>query len=83
MIRVIIEQLQLYPAKIPLALHAAVETAAALSFIFAPQRQLPGLNEDAKLILRSYGGLLLGTSLLCVCFLVRPVFDGATREIEK
>ncbi|OTA62305.1 hypothetical protein K449DRAFT_50915 [Hypoxylon sp. EC38] len=62
-------------AKFPFAIHALVETAAALSFIFSPNKQLPGCNEAAKLILRQYGGLLLSTNLICLIILMEPGFS--------
>lgn len=65
-------------AKFPLLLHAAIETAAAISFIANSTAQLPGASDDAVLILRSYGGLLLSSNLLCFLFAARPGFDAAT-----
>ncbi|KAK0628921.1 hypothetical protein B0T17DRAFT_170608 [Bombardia bombarda] len=61
-------------AKAPLLLHLLIETPAALSFLLHPQAQLPGASDDAKLILRSYGGLLLSTNLVCLTLLL----DGTT-----
>ncbi|KAI1141308.1 hypothetical protein F5Y05DRAFT_256916 [Hypoxylon sp. FL0543] len=66
-------------AKLPFAIHALVETAAALSFIFNPYKQLPGCNEAAKLILRQYGGLLLSTNLICFAVLNEPGFSHMSR----
>lgn len=65
-------------AKLPLLLHAAIETAAAISFIARPETQLPGASDDARLILRNYGGLLLSSNFLCVLFYARQGFDSAT-----
>ncbi|KAI1397436.1 hypothetical protein F4819DRAFT_84580 [Hypoxylon fuscum] len=65
--------------KLPFAAHALIETAAALSFIFSPDKQLPGCNVAAKLILRQYGGLLLSTNLICLAILIEPGFTGTTR----
>ncbi|KAI8965150.1 hypothetical protein F5Y11DRAFT_313991 [Daldinia sp. FL1419] len=67
------------PPKFPFALHAFIETAAALSFIFDPEAQLPGCNTAAKLILRQYGGLLLSTNLVCLVVLFEPGFTTTTR----
>lgn len=58
------------PTKAPFALHAVVETAAALSFIFTPEKQLPGCSPAARLILRQYGGLLLSSSAVCLAILL-------------
>lgn len=66
-------------AKLPFAIHALVETAAALSFILNPEKQLPGCNTAAKLILRQYGGLLLSTNLICLVILFEPSFTNTTR----
>ncbi|KAI0169266.1 hypothetical protein GGR52DRAFT_574484 [Hypoxylon sp. FL1284] len=66
-------------AKLPFAAHALVETAAALSFIFDPDKQLPGCSVSAKLILRQYGGLLLSTNLICLVILAEPGCTDATR----
>ncbi|KAI0839948.1 hypothetical protein F5Y06DRAFT_265045 [Hypoxylon sp. FL0890] len=66
-------------AKLPFAIHAFVETTAALSFIFNPNKQLPECNEAAKLILRQYGGLLLSTNLICLAVLIEPGFSYMTR----
>jgi hypothetical protein len=65
--------------KVPILAHFLVETAAAASFIGAPQKQLPDAKEDAVLILRSYGGLLLSVNFMCLFFLFRPDFDDTTR----
>lgn len=65
-------------AKLPLLLHTIIETAAALSFICKPEAQLPAASDDARLILQSYGGLLLSSNVLCVLFLARPGLDSAT-----
>ncbi|KAI1078796.1 hypothetical protein F5B20DRAFT_192755 [Whalleya microplaca] len=67
-------------AKVPFAAHAIIETAAALSFIFRPEQQLPGCSDAAKLILRQYGGLLLSSNLVCVAVLVEPDF-GHTSQL--
>lgn len=69
------------PSKIPLLFHALLETAAALSFTLNPTTQLPAASEEARLILRSYGGLLLSSAVLCAGFAVRPGFDSATRLV--
>ncbi|KAI1380196.1 hypothetical protein F4677DRAFT_253507 [Hypoxylon crocopeplum] len=66
-------------AKLPFAAHAVIETAAALSFIFSPDKQLPGCNAAAKLILRQYGGLLLSTNLICLAILTEPSFTNMSR----
>ncbi|KAI1362258.1 hypothetical protein F5Y08DRAFT_277872 [Xylaria arbuscula] len=53
-------------------MHAAVETAAAISFIVQPEQQLPGCTPAAKLILRQYGGLLLASSMICMIVVASP-----------
>ena len=65
----------------PFALHAVVETAAALSFIFTPEKQLPGCSPAAKLILRQYGGLLLSSNAVCLAVLLEPGFGHTSRLI--
>lgn len=66
-------------AKLPFAAHVLIETAAAVSFILSPDKQLPGCNTAAKLILRQYGGLLLSTNLICIIILFEPGFTDVTR----
>lgn len=51
---------------LPFVFHLLIETAAAASFIFRPEQQLPDCSAAAKLILRQYGGLLLSTNLVCL-----------------
>jgi uncharacterized membrane protein len=68
-------------SKLPLLFHALLETAAALSFTLQPQVQLPAASEEARLILHSYGGLLLSSAILCAGFFLRPGFDSATRLV--
>ncbi|GJC81219.1 hypothetical protein ColLi_04057 [Colletotrichum liriopes] len=61
-------------AKLPFLLHIAVETAAACSFILQPASQLPAPSPAARLVLQSFGGLLLSSNLTCLIFVARP-FD--------
>ena len=61
--------------RLPFAFHAIIETAAALSFILAPEKQLPNCSPAAKLILRQYGGLLLATNLVCLAVIAQPTFE--------
>jgi hypothetical protein len=65
--------------KIPLMLHALIETFAAISFVTQPKKQLPGASEEARLILRSYGGLLLSLNGVCWAIVSKPGFDGTAR----
>lgn len=65
--------------KLPFAFHAAIETAAALSFIFRPETQLPRCTPAAKLILRQYGGLLISSNLICLIVIVQPTLDSTSR----
>ncbi|KAI0129869.1 hypothetical protein BJ170DRAFT_290765 [Xylariales sp. AK1849] len=67
--------------KLPFALHAAMETAAALSFILTPEKQLPGCSPATKLVLQQYGGLLLSTNFICLVVLLQPEFDGFSKMI--
>ena len=67
--------------QLPLGLHVVIETAAAASFILAPHRQLPSVSPETNLVLKSYGGLLLATNILCLGFILRPVFDDASRIV--
>jgi len=64
--------------RLPFIIHGAVETPAAFSFLTTPEAQLPGASTEAKLILRSYGGLLLITGILCNFFAFRETYDEAT-----
>lgn len=66
-------------AKAPFLLHDVIATTAAVTFIFRPERQLQPLTESGRLILQSYGGCLLFTSLVSLIFLTRPVVDETTR----
>lgn len=68
-------------AKAPFLVHDVIATAAALTFIFRPGRQLQPLSDSATLILQSYGGCLLFTNLISLIFLVRPVVDDTTRHV--
>ncbi|KAI1204996.1 uncharacterized protein F4807DRAFT_297315 [Annulohypoxylon truncatum] len=68
-------------AKLPFVIHFLVETAAAVSFIFAPDLQLPGCNLAAKLILRQYGGLLLSTNVICLFIVTEPGFSDLARQL--
>ncbi|KAI0386392.1 hypothetical protein F5Y04DRAFT_243966 [Hypomontagnella monticulosa] len=66
-------------AKLPFAFHALIETAAAISFIFNPDKQLPGCDAATRLVLRQYGGLLLSTNLICLAVLAEPGVTNMTR----
>jgi hypothetical protein len=68
-------------AKAPFIIHDVIATAAALTFIFRPQRQLQPLTPSATLILQCYGGCILFTNLISLIFLVRPVIDETTRLV--
>ncbi|KAH8649158.1 hypothetical protein BX600DRAFT_517547 [Xylariales sp. PMI_506] len=68
-------------SKLPFALHAIIETGAALSFMFLPEKQLPGCSPATKLVLRQYGGLLLSTNFICVLVLAMPDLDDATARL--
>ncbi|GJD00962.1 hypothetical protein ColKHC_09787 [Colletotrichum higginsianum] len=70
----------LHAAKLPFLLHVAIETAAACSFILNPASQLPAPTTAVRLILQSFGGLLLSTNLTCLIFVARP-FDGTSRLV--
>lgn len=69
------------PSKLPFLLHAIIETAAASSFIFRPDSQLPSPPVAARLVLQSLGGLLLSTNLICLVFVSRPDFDETSRLV--
>jgi hypothetical protein len=62
----------------PLLLHWSIEAPAAASFILTPYLQIPGASAETKLVLRSYGSLLLATCVLSMVFLSRPLYDDAT-----
>ncbi|KAK2030416.1 hypothetical protein LX32DRAFT_323512 [Colletotrichum zoysiae] len=66
--------------KLPFLLHVAIETAAASSFILNPASQLPAPSPAARLLLQSFGGLLLSTNLVCLIFVARPS-DETTRHV--
>ncbi|KLU89232.1 hypothetical protein MAPG_08206 [Magnaporthiopsis poae ATCC 64411] len=69
-------------SKLPLILHILIETAAARSFIFQPQSQLPldqardgdggATRREADLILSNLGGALLTTNLVALVLVLRP-----------
>ncbi|EFQ35431.1 hypothetical protein CGRA01v4_13702 [Colletotrichum graminicola] len=67
-------------SKLPFFLHIAIETASACSFIFNPASQLPDPSPATRLVLQSFGGLLLSTNLVCLAFVARP-FDETTRRV--
>ncbi|KAK0617317.1 hypothetical protein B0T14DRAFT_264970 [Immersiella caudata] len=62
----------------PFLLHWSIEAPAAASFIITPSLQVPGASVETKLVLRSYGSLLLATCVLSMMFLSRPWYDDAT-----
>ena len=68
-------------SKLPLLLHALLETAASLSFTLNPTAQLPGADSETRLVLRNYGSLLFSSSILCFSFYFRPGFDSATATV--
>ncbi|KAL0934157.1 uncharacterized protein CTRU02_210956 [Colletotrichum truncatum] len=68
-------------SNLPFVLHVIIETAAAASFIFKPASQLPNPSVAARLVLESFGGLLLTTNLICLIFVSRPEFDGTSRLV--
>ncbi|TKW57784.1 hypothetical protein CTA1_404 [Colletotrichum tanaceti] len=70
----------LHAAKLPFLLHVAIETAAACSFILNPASQLPAPTAAVRLVLQSFGGLLLSTNLTCLIFVARP-FDGTSKLV--
>ncbi len=67
--------------KLPFLIHTAIEVPAAVSFLFSPTKQLPGATDEAKLILKSYGGLLLTSNYIAMYLYKRTVFDEVTRQI--
>ncbi|TDZ25166.1 hypothetical protein Cob_v001978 [Colletotrichum orbiculare MAFF 240422] len=67
-------------AKLPFVIHALMETAAALSFIFKPESQLPNPSVAAQLVAKNLGGLLLSTNMMCLIFITRP-FDQTSRLV--
>jgi hypothetical protein len=68
-------------AHIPFILHAAIETAAAWSFVITPEKQLSGCSEAARLILQQYGGLLLSSNFICLAVILHGPLDGTSRWI--
>ncbi|KAK7424763.1 hypothetical protein QQX98_000346 [Neonectria punicea] len=65
---------------IPFLLHAAIETPAALTFIFRPSSHVSPLHPDAALLIQSLGGLLLASNLIALVFVRRP-FDHVSRHV--
>jgi hypothetical protein len=61
--------------KLPFLLHTVVETIAAFTFIFYPQRQISCPSDDMRLVLQCYGGCLLFTSLASLTLLCQPEVD--------
>ncbi|KAI1864466.1 uncharacterized protein JN550_009023 [Neoarthrinium moseri] len=68
-------------AKSPFVLHAVIETFAALSFIFGPEKQIPGCSPATKLVLKQYGGLLLSSNLVCLVVLLQDRFGSTERML--
>ena len=57
-------------------LHAAIETPAALNFMFLPGRQIRGMPApQAYPIVRQYALLLLSSVLIAAAFAYRPTDD--------
>ncbi|KAI0469134.1 hypothetical protein F4859DRAFT_488683 [Xylaria cf. heliscus] len=71
----------MHPGKLAFAAHAAVETAAGISFIARPEGHLPGCTPAAKLLLRQYGGLLLASSMVCLIIIADPGINAATTRL--
>lgn len=72
----------------PPSLTHVVYTTASLSFLLRPQVQLrqrdpSPLAQEAALICRSYGGLLLATNLFCAHFLLRDTFDEVSVALAR
>lgn len=52
--------------KMPFLLHVVVETPAAYTFFFKPEKQLNDCSPAAQLILQQYGALLVSSNLICL-----------------
>ncbi len=70
----------LAPSQLCFVLHILVETPAALSFQFRPQSQLAAPSAEARLVLSSYGGLLMATNLICAVFAMQDAAGGGGGE---
>ncbi|KAK4453915.1 hypothetical protein QBC34DRAFT_173588 [Podospora aff. communis PSN243] len=62
----------------PFLLHWSIEVPAAASFLLTPSLQLHNPSPETKLVLRSYGSLLLASCALSIMFLSRPRYDDAS-----
>ncbi|KAI0808511.1 hypothetical protein GGR55DRAFT_651683 [Xylaria sp. FL0064] len=71
----------MHVGQLAFVMHAVVETAAGVSFIVHPERQLAGCTPAATLILRQYGALLLASSMVCLVVIAGPVCGTATTRL--
>lgn len=67
--------------KLPFVLHLVIETAASMSFLLEPNKQLPDCSPATKLVLQQYGGLLLATNYICVIVIFHPTLDDGTQRM--
>lgn len=65
---------------LPFIFHIVIEIPAALTYILKPSSHVNPLPESARLILQSFGGLLLTSNLVALVFLRRP-FDDTSRQV--
>ncbi|KAK9415838.1 hypothetical protein SUNI508_10138 [Seiridium unicorne] len=68
-------------AKLTLLLHILIETPAAFTFIFTPEKQLHDCNSATRLVLRQYGGLLISSNLISVVLFSQEELGDAGRLI--
>ncbi len=70
------------PSRLCFILHMLVETPAALSFPLATQSQLAAPSAEARLLLRSYCGLLMATNLIGLVFALQDSHGYSDADIS-
>lgn len=67
--------------KLPFLLHLIIETPAAYTFFFSPERQLHDCSPAARLILQQHGALLAASNLICIPVCVKLGMGDTDRMI--
>ena len=63
----------------PFLVHASIEFAAGINFLFHPSEQLSSLAPQAEAVIRQYGVLLLVSVIIALIFATRDV-DSTSRK---
>lgn len=66
-------------SKLPFLVHILIETPAAFTFIFTPDKQLQDVSPAARLITQQYGGLLIASNLICLVI----IFAAGWGDVER